>query len=204
MSQIILSSVLKPTRTCSTCLPCQHLSLCLQVLVEQVTGAVDMTFFHAPLINAYQNLSNVMLRIQPRGWQSAVNDTLLLNAHYDSPIGSTGEQPTAQSLSNCLVKLFERCHHCGPCYQATNHISACQIDGAWQQTLVRQRLLEWFAIGSSQPAGDWMQRTQPLPNLVHRYKHFLQTSCTGRLSSLCSNKALKQRQENHLCRQLSL
>ena len=79
----------------------------LQVLVEQVTGAVDMTFFHAPLINAYQNLSNVMLRIQPRGWQPAVNDTLLLNAHYDSPIGSTGERPTAQSLSNCLGKLFE-------------------------------------------------------------------------------------------------
>ena len=53
-----------------------------------------MTFFHAPLINAYQNLSNVMLRIQPRGWQSAANDTLLLNAHYDSPIGSTGKAAT--------------------------------------------------------------------------------------------------------------
>ena len=66
-----------------------------------------MTFFHAPLINAYQNLSNVMLRIQPRGWQSAVNDTLLLNAHYDSPIGSTGERPTVKLLSNCLVEYYE-------------------------------------------------------------------------------------------------
>lgn len=89
MSQMLPPSDSKPTRTGSSRLP----SVCLQVLVEQVTGAVDMTFFHAPLINAYQNLSNVMLRVQPRGWQSAVNDTLLLNAHYDSPIGSTGGQP---------------------------------------------------------------------------------------------------------------
>eukprot|EP00891_Asterochloris_glomerata_P008243 jgi/Astpho2/8243/gw1.00122.200.1_t len=62
-----------------------------------------MTFFHAPLINAYQNLSNVMLRVQPRGWQSAVNDTLLLNAHYDSPIGSTG----ASDCASCVATLLE-------------------------------------------------------------------------------------------------
>ena len=78
-----------------------------------------MTFFHAPLINAYQNLSNVMLRIQPRGWQSAVNDTLLLNAHYDSPIGSTGKFAT----------------HCGSCSWAISH------PHFW-------RLLDWMEHGN--------------------------------------------------------
>ena len=78
-----------------------------------------MTFFHAPLVNAYQNLSNVMLRIQPRGWQSAVNDTLLLNAHYDSPIGSTG---------NAATTVWSR---------------------RWATSHKHQRLLDWMERGSN-------------------------------------------------------
>lgn len=62
----------------------------MQVEEQHVSGAVNLHYFHTPAASAYQGLGNVMLRLQPRGYQASGNRTVLLNAHYDSTIGSQG------------------------------------------------------------------------------------------------------------------
>lgn len=59
-----------------------------QVACEHATGATDLDSFHADFTNAYINISNVVLKIIP---VDAVGDkAVLVNAHFDSTLGSPG------------------------------------------------------------------------------------------------------------------
>ena len=62
-----------------------------QVEEQRVSGGVNLEYFHAPIGSLYQGLGNVMLRIEPTGKQAVGNTTVLLNAHYDSTLGSPGD-----------------------------------------------------------------------------------------------------------------
>ena len=70
---------------------CHKPACLLQVEEQRVSGGVDLTYFHEPIGSVYQGLGNVMLRLAPTHQQAASNSTLLLNAHYDSTLGSQGE-----------------------------------------------------------------------------------------------------------------
>lgn len=68
------------------------LTSCLQqVRQEQVTGSVLMGLLGLELANIYQNLTNVVLTITPRGCDAT--PAVLVNAHYDSAVGSPGQPP---------------------------------------------------------------------------------------------------------------
>ena len=59
-----------------------------QADIEFPTGALNMVFLRRMMTNAYKNVSNVVLAIQPTG--VADRPALLLNAHFDSTLGSAG------------------------------------------------------------------------------------------------------------------
>ena len=59
-----------------------------QADIEFPTGANNMVFLRRMITNAYANVSNVVLVIQPAG--VADRPALLLNAHFDSTLGSAG------------------------------------------------------------------------------------------------------------------
>lgn len=61
-----------------------------QVEEQRVSGGVDLNYFHEPIGSIYQGLGNIMLRLEPTDRPAAANATLLLNAHYDSTLGSQG------------------------------------------------------------------------------------------------------------------
>lgn len=70
-----------------------------QVEEQRVSGGVNLEYFHAPIGSLYQGLGNVMLRLEPTGQQAVGNTTVLLNAHYDSTLGSPGTHTmTVRSL----------------------------------------------------------------------------------------------------------
>ena len=58
--------------------------------MEHATGALNMVFVHHVITNAYQNLSNVVLVIEPTDAAAAAKPALLLNAHFDNTLGSPG------------------------------------------------------------------------------------------------------------------
>ena len=70
-----------------------------QVEEQRVSGGVNLEYFHAPIGSLYQGLGNVMLRLEPTGQQAVGNTTVLLNAHYDSTLGSPG----ALLSGGCLI-----------------------------------------------------------------------------------------------------
>ena len=75
-----------------------------QVEEQRVSGGVDITYFHEPIGSVYQGLGNVMLRLEPAGQPSPANSTVLLNAHYDSTLGSQGGCATSSALVRvCLL-----------------------------------------------------------------------------------------------------
>jgi hypothetical protein len=59
-----------------------------QVASEISTGAADINFLHADFTNAYSNLSNIVLKIVPM--DAAAEKAVLVNAHFDSTLGSPG------------------------------------------------------------------------------------------------------------------
>lgn len=61
----------------------------MQVLREDTTGAADLNFFHAEITNAYINITNIVLKISPI--EAASNQTILVNAHFDTSLGTPGE-----------------------------------------------------------------------------------------------------------------
>lgn len=69
--------------------------MCVDAQVDEhrVSGGVDLTYFHEPIGSVYQGLGNVMLRLAPIDPSGPPNSTLLLNAHYDSTLGSQGGFP---------------------------------------------------------------------------------------------------------------
>ncbi|KAL3147358.1 hypothetical protein ABBQ32_002840 [Trebouxia sp. C0010 RCD-2024] len=70
---------------------------------QRVSGGVDLTYFHEPIGSVYQGLGNVMLRLAPTEPPAPPNSTLLLNAHYDSTLGSQG----AADCASCVAVLLE-------------------------------------------------------------------------------------------------
>ena len=67
-----------------------------QADIEFPTGALNMVFLRHMITNAYKNVSNVVFAIQPAG--VADRPALLLNAHFDSTLGSAGA-PWLQKLA---------------------------------------------------------------------------------------------------------
>ena len=64
------------------------LFLLCQVDREQTTGAVNMVFAGTHMTNAYNNLTNIVVRIAPK---SALNSkAVMINAHFDSVFESPG------------------------------------------------------------------------------------------------------------------
>ena len=61
----------------------------LQVQQEQVSGQVHMSLLGASFGNMYQNLTNILLMVTPKA--AADVPAVLVNAHYDTAIGSPGE-----------------------------------------------------------------------------------------------------------------
>lgn len=81
----------------------------LVVQREQVSGAIGLQeVFGLEIANAYNNLTNVIIRIAPKSLGSGVlyervAKTLLVNAHYDSTLGSHG----ASDCASCVGVGFE-------------------------------------------------------------------------------------------------
>lgn len=67
-----------------------------------MTGSVLMGLLGLELANIYQNLTNVVLTITPRGCEAT--PAVLVNAHYDSAVGSPGQPHDA-----ALLHLTGRC-----------------------------------------------------------------------------------------------
>ena len=65
---------------------------CTQVELQSVSGALHMLFLDSVIGNAYQNLSNVVLTVQPHEVGSP--KAVLVGAHFDTIIGSPGAEPT--------------------------------------------------------------------------------------------------------------
>ncbi|DBB01398.1 TPA: hypothetical protein ACH3X1_000064 [Trebouxia sp. C0004] len=72
-----------------------------EVEEQRVSGGVNLEYFHAPIGSLYQGLGNVMLRLEPTGQQAVGNTTVLLNAHYDSTLGSPAD------CASCVAVLLE-------------------------------------------------------------------------------------------------
>lgn len=66
-----------------------ELALCLQVDVEEVSGALNLVFMGTTITNAYRNLTNIILRVSPK--RALAQPAVLINAHFDSAFGSPGD-----------------------------------------------------------------------------------------------------------------
>lgn len=72
------------------------------VVREFATGAIGIqNIFHFDIANAYNNLTNVVLRIAPK--IAANKPGVLVNAHYDSTIGTAG----ASDCASCVAVALE-------------------------------------------------------------------------------------------------
>lgn len=49
-----------------------------------------MSAFKFDIANVYNNLTNIVIRITPRGAAAAKTKAVLVNAHYDSTLGTAG------------------------------------------------------------------------------------------------------------------
>jgi len=70
---------------------------------EQVSGAIGrQKVFGFEIANAYNNLTNIVLRISPRSEPAASRPALLMSAHYDSTLGSSGASDCASCVGVAL------------------------------------------------------------------------------------------------------
>ena len=82
-----------------------------QVAEEQATGAMDIRFMHTEMTMAYKNITNVVLKITPKGAHSA--PAVLVNAHFDSTLGSAGgSEPYRRGPGEHLVPASSECAFC--------------------------------------------------------------------------------------------
>ncbi|CAI6002792.1 unnamed protein product [Closterium sp. NIES-64] len=70
---------------------------------SRVSGSFHMNFLFRSLTLAYQNLSNVVVRVSDASLPVDASPSILLNAHYDSPLGSPG----AADCASCVATLLE-------------------------------------------------------------------------------------------------
>ena len=64
--------------------------------VERVSGAIVDKIFKKHLINVYRHLTNVVLFVGPK--EASNRSAVLINAHYDSALGSPG----AADCASCV------------------------------------------------------------------------------------------------------
>lgn len=75
----------------------------VRVFLERVSGANGrQVAFGFPIANVYNNLTNVVMTITPRGGDGG-GKTLLVNAHFDSTLGSPG----ASDCASCVGVAVE-------------------------------------------------------------------------------------------------
>ena len=67
--------------------------LWFQVRQEQVTGGVLMALLGLDMANVYQNLTNIVMTLTPKRHQDI--PAVLVNAHYDTAVGSPGESTSS-------------------------------------------------------------------------------------------------------------
>ncbi|KAL4424855.1 hypothetical protein ABPG77_011105 [Micractinium sp. CCAP 211/92] len=70
---------------------------------ESVSGGVTMHAFKFEIANVYGNLTNVVLRLAPADPAAAARKAVLLNAHYDSTLGTKG----ATDCGSCVAIMLE-------------------------------------------------------------------------------------------------
>jgi len=74
----------------------------VEVVREQVTGSIGkQKAFKFELANVYNNLTNIILRVAPKGNYSQ-GRAVLVNAHYDSTLGSPGASDCASCVGVAL------------------------------------------------------------------------------------------------------
>ncbi|KDD72594.1 hypothetical protein H632_c3147p0 [Helicosporidium sp. ATCC 50920] len=74
--------------------------LVAEVVREPTSGGFVLNAFGHEFTNAFNNLTNVVLRISPRGREHVPG--VLLNAHYDSALGSPGASDAASCVGVAL------------------------------------------------------------------------------------------------------
>ena len=75
----------------------------VEVAREQVVGSNGLqNAFGFQIANVYNNLTNVVLMVRPKN-ETTTRDALLVNAHYDSTLGSPG----ASDCASCVGVGFE-------------------------------------------------------------------------------------------------
>lgn len=69
-------------------------------IAHRATGSFRQTFLNHDITNAYTNLTNLAVRVAPKGLKG---DAVLLNAHFDTTLGSPG----AADCASCVGILLE-------------------------------------------------------------------------------------------------
>lgn len=70
-----------------------------------MTGSVLMGLLGLELANIYQNLTNIVLTITPKDCNAT--PAVLVNAHYDSAVGSPGQPPIKPSCSAQTLPMLQ-------------------------------------------------------------------------------------------------
>lgn len=84
-------------------MPSTREDLTIEFERQQVSGAVNFQFIGCNITNAYKNLTNVVVRVTPRKPQT--RHAFLVNAHFDSTIGTAGASDCASCVAVGLEAL---------------------------------------------------------------------------------------------------
>ncbi len=76
--------------------------LVVEVLREQSSGAVGFELFGASLTNVYANITNIAIRVSPAVHTKPAPKAFLINAHFDSTLGSSGASDCASCVGIAL------------------------------------------------------------------------------------------------------
>lgn len=79
--------------------------LVVEVLREQTSGAVGFELFGASLTNIYHNITNIAVRVSTASSTTSSAKAFLINAHFDSTLGSSGASDCASCVGIALEAL---------------------------------------------------------------------------------------------------
>ncbi|ACO66340.1 predicted protein, partial [Micromonas commoda] len=74
----------------------------VDISIHRPTGSFRLNFLNNDIANAYTNLTNVVVRVAPKSAQSDAR-SVLLNAHFDTTLGSPG----GADCASCVGILLE-------------------------------------------------------------------------------------------------
>lgn len=143
-------------------------------------GTFSIALGHFPFVNSYDNLTSVVVRLRPSADDLASVESLLVNAHIDSAIGSPGANDNIAGVSlaldivRCLVEHHHEYGIVRPIVFLFNGAEEVILSGAhsfvtqhpWAQSIVAHINLE--SLGS----GDYYHLFRLGPNnpwLAHAY-----------------------------------